>query len=166
VGILDELQKNKCTYCYDYNIRSGECIDIEWRDKNYNNCWPKPYQESESNNDKIKAVVIGQDPTIEDPRPLEYVLEANKENSNLGVFLREVFGMLPSIRFNELYFTNLIKCRFVEKPGKGNRNISRFLDELARQCFSTYLEREINQFKNARYLFTLGRDCFTLNTKP
>ena len=162
MGILKELQTNKCTYCHDQDIKNGIYIDIEWRDNNYNGCWPKPYQESGLNNDNIKAVVIGQDPTIEDPRPIEYALEVNKENSNLGVFLREVFGMLPSIKFNELYFTDLIKCRFKEKPGKGNRNISRFLDELAKQCFSTFLEREIIQFKNARYLFTLGRDCFNI----
>ena len=162
MSILEDLQINKCTYCYDYNIRNGEYIDIEWRDKNYNNCWPKPYYKSEVNSDTIKAIVIGQDPTIENPRCIEYVLEANKEGSNLGSFLREVFGMLPSIGFSELYFTDLIKCRFEEKPGRGNRNISRFLDELARQCFSMYLECEIKQFKNARYLFTLGKDCFNI----
>jgi len=165
VSILEELQTNKCTYCYDYNIRNGEYIDIEWRDKNYNNCWPRPYNKSEGNSDTVKAIVIGQDPTIENPRCIEYVLEANKEDSNLGSFLREVFGMLPSIGFSELYFTDLIKCRFKEKPGRGNRNISRFLGELANQCFSMYLRREIKQFNNARYLFTLGRDCFNISAR-
>jgi len=165
VSILEELQTNKCTYCYDYNIRNGEYIDIEWRDKNYNNCWPKPYYKSEVNSNTVKAIVIGQDPTIENPRCIEYVLEANKEGSNLGSFLREIFGMLPSIGFSELYFTDLIKCRFKEKPGRGNRNISRFLDELANQCFSMYLRREMKQFNNARYLFTLGRDCFNISAR-
>ena len=39
-------------------LRTGY-IDIEWRENNYNGCWPKPYQESRLNNDELKALVIG-----------------------------------------------------------------------------------------------------------
>lgn len=163
--IHEELMSNKCTWCRERKIKNACHIDIRWRDQKNEGCWPGPYQESGIDPRKVKAMVIGQDPTIEDPRPVEYALEANVKGSNLGKFLREVFGELQSIRFDELYFTNLVKCRFDEKPGKGNRNISRFIHEMAYECYSKFLSHEIKECTNARYLFTLGRDNFAVLTR-
>jgi len=165
MSIYEELISNKCAWCRKHKIENAEHIDIKWRDQKNKGCWPKPYQESGVDLDKIKAMVIGQDPTIEDPRPIEYALEANVKESNLGKFLREVFSTLPSIRFNELYFTNLVKCRFDEKPGKKNRCISQFIDKMASECYSKFLRYEIKECKNAKYIFTLGRDNFAVLAK-
>ena len=160
MSIIEELLYNKCSYCLDHDIKHGNYIDIEWRDEKNEGYWPMPYQESGFNPERVKAIVVGQDPTIENPRPMKYVLEANLVESNLGKFVREMFGGLKNIRFDEIYITNLIKCRFREKPGKDNRNICRFIDCMASECYSRFLSREIAQCRNARYLFTLGRDNF------
>ena len=162
MSIYEELMSNRCTWCLERKIENANHIDITWRDQENKGCWPKPYQESGVDLGKVKAIVIGQDPTIEDPRPMEYALEANVKESNLGKFLREVFGELRSIRFDELDFTNLVKCRFDEKPGKDNRNISQFIYKMAYECYSKFLSHEITDCTNARYLFTLGRDNFAV----
>jgi uracil-DNA glycosylase len=165
MSIYEELMSNKCTWCLEHKIENANHIDIRWRDQKNKGRWPKPYQESGVDLGKVKAMVIGQDPTIEDPRPMEYALEANVKESNLGKFLRKVFGELRSIRFDELYFTDLVKCRFDEKPGKGNRNISQFIYKMAYECCSKFLSHEIRECTNARYLFTLGRDNFAVLTR-
>ncbi len=162
MSIYEELVSNKCTWCLEQDIKNANHVDIRWRDEKNKGCWPKPYQESGVDLDKVKAMVIGQDPTIEDPRPMEYALEANRKDSNLGKFLREMFSELRNIRFNELYFTDLVKCRFDEKPGKGNRSISQFIYKIAYECYSKFLTHEIRESTNARYLFTLGRDNFAV----
>ncbi len=171
MALIEELTSNQCIYCLEHSIKNGNYIDIRWRDVNINQCWPKPYQQFGINFHTVKGIVVGQDPTIDNPRSLEYVLEANLEDSRLGKFLREVFNMLPSTRFTELYFTNLVKCRFNEKPGKGKRNISQFINCLASECFKRFLYREIQACENAKYIFTLGRDNFgilshLLHVKP
>lgn len=160
--LIEELLSNKCTYCLEHNINNGTCIDINWRDEKNKGFWPKPYQEFGINIESIQGIVIGQDPTIEKARSIEWILEANVTDSNLGKFLREVFSMIPNLRFDELYFTNLVKCRFKEKPGKGDRNISNFLRDMARQCYLRYLNQEIEICRHAQYIFTLGRDVFNL----
>ena len=162
MSVVEELVSNRCSWCLDNEIKNANYIDIKWRDDNNAEYWPKPYQQCGFNPDKVKAIVIGQDPTIEDPRLMEYVLEANREDTRLGKFLREVIGMLRGIRFDELYFTNLVKCRFKEKPGKSKRNISEFIDKIAHECFSSFLVSELKECKNARYIFTLGRDNFAI----
>ena len=161
-SIIEELLSNKCIYCLQHGIKNGNYIDTQWRDVNINHCWPRPYQESDIIPHTVKGIVVGQDPTIDNPRLLEYVLEANLKDSLLGRFLRDVFNMLPSIRFNEFYFTNLVKCRFNEKPGKGKRNITQFIDRLASECYARFLIREIEMCENAKYIFTLGRDNFSV----
>lgn len=163
--IYEELMSNKCIWCLEHKIENASHIDIKWRDQDNNSCWPKPYQESGVDLGKVKAMVIGQDPTIEDPRHMEYALEANEKGSNLGKFVREVFSELRSIKFDELYFTNVVKCRFDEKPGKGNRNISQFIYKMAYECYSKFLSHEIRECTNARYLFTLGRDTLAVLTR-
>jgi uracil-DNA glycosylase len=165
MSIYEELLSNKCTHCLEQNIRNGNHIDIKWRDEKNKGYWPKPYQAFGLKPDTVKAIVVGQDPTIEDARPLEYALEADMEKSRLGKFLREVFGCLPGIRLKELYFTNLIKCRFDKKPSKASRSISRFFDLMASECYSRFLNREIRQCRNAKYIFTLGRDNFSVLAK-
>jgi uracil-DNA glycosylase len=165
MSIYEELMSNKCTWCLEHKIENANHIDIRWRDQKNKGRWPKPYQESGVDLGKVKAMFIGQDPTIEDPRPMEYALESNVKESNLGKFLREMFSELRSIRFDELYFTNLVKCRFDEKPGKGNRNISEFIYKMADECYSKFLSHEIRDCTSARYLFTLGRDTLTILTK-
>ena len=162
MSIYEELMSNKCTWCLEHKIKNANHIDVKWRDQKNKGCWPKPYQESSVDPGRVKAMVIGQDPTIEAPRLMEYALEANKKESNLGKFVREVFSELRSIRFDELYFTNLVKCRFDEKPGKDNRNISQFIYKIAYECYSKFLSHEIRDCTNARYLFTLGRDNFAV----
>lgn len=160
--LLDRLQNNDCKYCSERAVKNAEYIDDSWREGVNSGCWPKPYQENGIDLGKVKGIVVGQDPTIDNSRPIQYVLEADKANGALGGFLREVFDMLPAIEFEELYFTNLVKCRFTEKPGKGNRSISNFLDGLATTCYDRFLRYELVQAENARYVFTLGRDCFNL----
>jgi len=162
MSVFEELVSNRCSWCLEHKIKNANHIDIRWRDEKNKGYWPKPYPEAGFHPDKVKAMVIGQDPTIEDPRPMEYALEANVEESRLGKFLREMFGMLRGIRFDELYFTDLVKCRFKEKPGKSKRNISEFIDKIARECYSRFLISELGECKNARYLFTLGRDNFSI----
>lgn len=165
MSMYEELISNKCTWCLEHKIENAGHIDIRWRDQKNKGYWPKPYQEAGVDPRKVKAMVIGQDPTIEDPRPIEYALEADRKESNLGKFLREVFGELQAIGFDELYFTDLVKCRFDEKPGKGNRNISQFVYKIAYECYSKFLSHEIIECTNARYLFTLGRDNFAVLAK-
>jgi uracil-DNA glycosylase len=165
MSVYEELISNKCTWCLEHKIENAGHIDIRWRDQKNKGYWPKPYQESRVDLHNVKAMVIGQDPTIEDPRPMEYALEADRKESNLGKFLREVFGEVRGIGFDELYFTNLVKCRFDEKPGKGNRNISQFIYKMACECYSKFLSHEMRECTNARYLFTLGRDNFTVLAK-
>lgn len=165
MSLFGELASNRCIRCLEHNIKNANHIDAKWRDQKNGGCWPKPYQESGVNPRKVKAMVIGQDPTIEDPRHMDYALEANREESNLGKFLREVFGELRGITFDELYFTDLVKCRFDEKPGKENRNISQFIYEIACECYAKFLRHEIRECSNARYLFTLGRDTFAVLAK-
>lgn len=70
--------------------------------------------------------------------------------------------MIPNVRFDELYFTNIVKCRLKENPGKGGRSISEFLDGLARYCYRKFLTSELELFAKAHYIFTLGRDSFTI----
>lgn len=154
------LQANQCSSCLEESVRNATYIDVQWRRDTNGGHWPKPFQESGIDSGRVKAIVVGQDPTIDDSRSIEYVLEANLRNRHLGVFLREMFGMLPNINFDELYFTNLVKCRLREKPGKGNRNISKFIDGLAENCFSQFLLNEIRECGQAKYIFTLGRDTF------
>ena len=163
--LIEKLCLNNCISCHKQGIAKEEHIDTGWRDSVNNGLWPKPYQKGGINPETVKGIVIGQDPTIDNPRKMEFILEANTPDSNLGKFLREAFGMLPEIKFDELYFTNLVKCRLDEKPGKDGRNISDFLKELASNCFSKFLLEEINLFHNAKYIFTLGRDTFNLVAK-
>jgi len=110
----------------------------------------------------IEDHLIGQDPTISGKRAIEYVLEANLEDSTLGSFLRDVFNMFLHVKFDELYFTNLVKCRFKEKPGKDNRNISKFLNDLALNCYVKFLREEIKLFRSSQYIFTLGSNTFSI----
>jgi len=165
MSTIQELLYNKCSHCLENGIKNGNHIDVRWRDESNKGYWPRPYQESGLNPDRVKAIVVGQDPTIENPRPMEYALEANIVESNLGRFLREVFGSLRNMRFDELYFTDLVKCRFDEKPGKGKRSISEFIDKMAYECYSRFLNYEIRECRNARYIFTLGRDNFAVLAK-
>jgi uracil-DNA glycosylase len=79
--------------------------------------------------------------------------------------VREVFGMLPDTRFNEIYFTNLVKCRFREKPGRNKRNITDFIADIAAECYSKFLGHEIRECANAKYVFSLGRDTFAVLSK-
>ena len=71
-----------------------------------------------------------------------------------------MFSGLKNIVFDEIYFTNLIKCRFREKPGRNNRNICGFIDRMALECYARFLSHEIAHCQNARYIFSLGRDTF------
>ena len=162
MSIIEELVHNNCSYCLDHGIKNGSYIDIEWRNEINRGYWPAPYQESGLNLERVKAIVVGQDPTIHSPRSMKCILEADVVESNLGKFLREIFGNLRKIGFDEVYITNLIKCRFKEKPGKDNRSIYRFIDCIASECYSRFLSLEIAQSTNARYLFTLGRDNFAI----
>ncbi|MFC1990996.1 uracil-DNA glycosylase family protein [Chloroflexota bacterium] len=162
MSVFEELGSNNCSWCLERKIKNADYIDIKWRDEKNKGYWPKPYTEASFHPDKIKALVIGQDPTIENPRSIEYALEANAEESRLGKFLREVFSTLRGIRFDDLYFTDLVKCRFKEKPGKDKRNISDFIDNMARECYSRFLITELKECRNARYIFTLGRDNFAI----
>jgi len=162
MSITEELVYNNCSHCLDHGVKNGSYIDIEWRDEINRGYWPAPYQESGFDLEKVKAIVVGQDPTIHNPRSLKCVLEADLAESNLGKFLREIFGNLRNIGFDEIYITNLIKCRFKEKPGKDNRSICTFIDCMASECYSRFLSLEIAQCRNARYLFTLGRDNFKI----
>ena len=116
MSIIEELVSSKCSYCFDHDIKNGEYIDIRWREEKNEGYWPRPYQESGFVPERVKAMVVGQDPTIENPRSVKYVLEANIEESKLGKFIREVLRGLKDIKFDEIYFTNLIKCRLREKP--------------------------------------------------
>lgn len=161
-NIIDQLMFNKCTYCLEKGAKNASRIYINWRDDVNKSYWPKPYQESGINSDKVKAIVIGQDPTIDNPREMRYILEADDKDSRLGKFLREIVDMFPYASLDEFYFTNLVKCRFDEKPGKVNRNISDFLHDLANNCYTRFLQHEIAFFYNAHYIFTLGRDTFSL----
>jgi len=163
--VLDELSENTCTFCLENSVKNANHIDTRWRDKRNRGYWPKPFKDPGTGPEEVKGIVVGQDPTIDDPHEMEYVLEANKDQSRLGGFLRDVFGMLPNTPFNELYFTNLVKCRFDEKPGKDNRNIGSFLDDLAFNCYRRYLQRELKAFENATYIFSLGRDNFGILAK-
>ena len=158
----DELQSNRCTYCKDNHITNAKYIDVVWRDTTNHGYWPKPFQCPGINKDRIKGIVIGQDPTIGSKRAIEYVLEANFEDSTLGSFLRDVFSLFPHVKFDELYFTNLVKCRFKEKPGIDNKNISKFLNDLALNCYIKFLREEMKLFRSSQYIFTLGRDTFAI----
>ena len=114
---------------------------------------------------EIKAIIVGQDPTIDNQRQVEYALEANDPDCRLGRYLREIFTFIPNMTFDEIYVTNLVKCRFKEKPGKGGRNISKFLEDMAEQCFLRFLQSELVTFKNVKYIFTLGKDTYLLTSK-
>ena len=160
--VIESLLSNECTHCIQSRVKNADQIDVAWRDDKNGGYWPKPYQASGLRPHAVKAIVIGQDPTIENPRSVEYALEANVEGSSLGRFVREVFGMLPGTRFDEIYFTNLVKCRFREKPGRDKRNISEFITDIASECYSKFLSHEIRECTNAKYLFTLGRDTFAV----
>jgi uracil-DNA glycosylase len=161
MGFSVNLMANSCSYCHDNSIHNGEYVSEEWREAN-SGLWPKPYYKTGIVSGDIKGIVIGQDPTIDDDRSIEYALEADKPDKPLGRFLRQIANMLPDISINELYFTNLIKCRLKEKPGKDNRNISLFLHDMAGQCYQRFLKQEIESHSNARLIITLGRDTFNL----
>lgn len=155
------LTQNQCNYCSTANIENSDKIDFNWRKANIDQCWPKPYHNPGIKPNMIKAIVVGQDPTIINNRQIEYALEADQVR-NLGRYLREIFSFLPSIIFNELYFTDLVKCRFNEKPGANQRNIYEFLFKMAQECFNRFLIEELRMHENARLIFTLGRDNFCL----
>ena len=72
-SLIEELLSNKCIYCLQNGIKNGNYIDAQWRDLNINRCWPRPYQESDIIPHAVKGIVVGQDPTIDNPRLLEYV---------------------------------------------------------------------------------------------
>jgi uracil-DNA glycosylase len=162
MSILERLKYNNCSYCLDQGIKNASYIDIEWRNNINGGYWPAPFQESGFCLERVKAIVIGQDPTIHSPRSIKYVLDADMVTSKLGEFLRQVFGNLRNVGFDEIYITNLVKCRFKEKPGKDNRSIYTFTDCMASECYSRFLIHEIVECRNARYLFTLGRDTFEI----
>ncbi len=155
---------NNCNYCRDKKIGNYVEVDTNWFRKN-NDCWPKPFMRENIKPQEVKGIIVGQDPTIENQRQIEYVLEANNPNSKLGHFLREIFTLVPNMTFDEIYVTNLVKCRFKEKPGKGGRNVSQFLKDMARQCYSRFLRSELVAFKNAKYIFTLGMDTYLLTSE-
>lgn len=153
-----------CLYCRDNKIGKYDQIDIYWFKKN-NNSWPKPFMNENIKPEDIKSIIVGQDPTIENKRQIEYALEANDTECRLGRYLREISTFIPSLTFDEIYTTNLVKCRFKEKPGKYGRNISEFLKDMAEQCYLRFLQSELVTFNKAKYIFTLGMDTYLLTSK-
>lgn len=164
--IIDQLLNNDCISCKVKGIKNANHINDDWLKNINGGHWPKPFQEPKIDPKKVKVIAIGQDPTIDDTREIKYVLEADNDRSKLGMFIREIVSLFPpNISFDEFYFTNLVKCRFTEKPGKNKRNISDFLDQLAENCYSTFLQHEIRLFSNSKYILTFGRDTFLILSK-
>lgn len=122
----------------------GEFID------NYKRL-PKPYKGDK----KIKLIILGQDPTIEKDRPIDMVLELDK-NSKLKNYIIDICDKLD-IGFDEIYATNLIKNFFTKKPKaleKENKNktiISKYAE-----IWLPALEEELKEYEDIPIL-TLGQ---------
>ena len=122
----------------------GEFID------NYKRL-PKPYK----GNKKIKLIILGQDPTIEKDRPIDMVLELDK-NSKFKNYIIDICDKL-GIGFDEIYATNLIKNFFTKMPKtleKENKNktiISKYVE-----YWLPVLEEEIKEYEDVPIL-TLGQ---------
>ena len=112
---------------------------------------PKPYK----GNKKIKLIILGQDPTIEKDRPIDMVLELDK-NSKFKNYIIDICDKL-GIGFDEIYATNLIKNFFTKMPKtleKENKNKTIILKYV--EYWLPVLEEEIKEYESVPIL-TLGQ---------
>jgi len=116
---------------------------------------------------KIKLLLIGQDPTIfDDPERVNTVLMLNEvkgRNGQLRKWLeKEIFGE-ENFKNIELYATNLVKCQFENPPTTSQEGALKFLRPRFEKC-KKYLFKEIEKF-NPSIVLTLGESAHILFSK-
>lgn len=116
---------------------------------------------------KLKILLIGQDPTIFDkPDRVNTVLMLNEtkgRNGQLRKWLEnELFG---TENFNkiEIYATNLVKCQFDQPPTASSEGAMKFLKPRFDLC-KEYLKNEIMNFR-PDIVLTLGESAHILFSK-
>lgn len=147
---------------YGYPVICGKCNSFESKPKNIERIDPF-YKVG----DKLKLLLIGQDPTIfDDPERVNTVLmldETKGRNGQLRKWLeKELFGT-ENFHKIEIYATNLVKCQFDKPPTVSSEGALRFLKPRFELCKS-YLINEINNFK-PEIVITLGESAHILFTK-
>lgn len=120
-----------CTKCSELEVKP---IDLK----------VSPHFQPGNNDNAIRLMLIGQDPTIFDkPERVKEVLMLDDENGQLKRWLKGLFG---AEKFSSItiYATNLVKCRFPKPPStyKGNK----FLKPYFNNC-KEYLKEEILNYK-------------------
>jgi uracil-DNA glycosylase len=136
-----------------------KCSKCNEKDVNFE---PIPYYETGQNN-KIKIMIIGQDPTISNRANQHLVtipLKFNKNREPLRKYINEIFGE-KNINNSYIFVTNTIKCILKVFPGSFQKDDR--LDYLHNIfiCCKENLEKEIDLFK-PNYIFTLGEPCHQL----
>jgi uracil-DNA glycosylase len=122
---------------------------------------PDPFRGS----GKIKLIVVGQDPTVQDPeykKKVKVVLLLNQPGG-LRTYLGKVCKGLDIDLDENIYATNLLKNFFTRPPDRINKEDPQFYQKAA-DYWIPLLREEIEEFKNVPVL-TLGEPVLNCLTK-
>jgi len=114
---------------------------------------PDPFRGS----GKIRLIVVGQDPTVQDPvykKKVKVVLLLNQPG-RLRTYLRKICKGLDIDLEENVYATNLLKNFFSRPPDKINKEDPQFYQKAA-DYWIPLLREEIEEFKDVPVL-TLGQ---------
>ena len=147
---------------FGYPVKCELCSEFDNKPRNIEKI--DPYFQK---GDKIKLLLIGQDPTIFDkPERVNTVLMLNEKkgrNGQLRKWLeKELFGE-ENFKKIELYATNLVKCQFGNPPTASQEGALKFLKPRFEKC-KKYLFKEIEKFK-PMIVLTLGESAHKLFAK-
>jgi len=144
---------------FGYPVGCANCNNFEEKPRHLDKI--DPYYQS---GDKIRLMLIGQDPTIfDDPDRVSTVLMLNEtsgRNAQLRRWLeRELFGA-DNFGKIELYATNLVKCQFPSPPSKNQVGALKFLKPRFEYC-KIHLFKEVERYK-PELVLTLGESAHKL----
>ena len=144
---------------YGYPIECSKCDTFESKPKGIERI--DPFHKT---GDKLKLLLIGQDPTIfDEPERVNTVLMLNEtqgRNGQLRKWLeKELFGT-ANFQKIEIYATNLVKCQFDQPPTLSAEGALKFLKPRFELC-KEFLKNEIKAFK-PDFVLTLGESAHIL----
>ena len=122
----------------------------EYIDPQYG-CIPRPYHPSPA--EPVKLIILGQDPTIQNPNSrakVDVVLNLDKSNS-LRTYISGITRDLGIDIDKNVYATNLLKCFFKEPPAKTKELVAKLSED-----WIDLLIEELEVFPNVPIL-TLGQ---------
>jgi uracil-DNA glycosylase family 4 len=157
--LIIKHMNNKLRERYGYPTKCDKCAIFEDKPKGLDRI--DPFYDP---GNKIKLLLIGQDPTIlKNPERVKTVLMLEDNKGRKGQLRKwletELFGEV-NFREIEIYATNLVKCQFDFPPSQSKKGAFNFLSERYEKC-KDYIFSEINNY-NPDIILTLGESAHKL----